>query len=162
MADYSGNSFSYNSFYYKVEVSMYSSDADQIEFDSNAISTFKYSSSMDQLLYSGAVDYTDNEGRLDKVFNGQRWICVVTVFEMQSEDGSDGDTKTVVLPFLVDSVQVLSRAYKTIRYQLNLVSIHTEKCMARLRYSNYGKEPVQCMDILKQCILEAGFGVDQN
>lgn len=122
---------------------------------------FEYAYSLNQLVYTGSVEYTDNIGVIDSVFRGGRWMCAIYLEEANViDDQPKGESNKLQLMFMVDTISVLERGQQTVRYRINLVSANIEQCMTNIAFSNYGKDPQPCLDILKACIVASGQVAD--
>lgn len=167
MLDYAQNVFEQDGRYYAFCAAVRDEDGTYL-FDNNAVRQFQYVSKFDDLVYGGSIEYVDSHGRVDAMLRGGRAVCEVDVYEGYSVDEVSEAVQTgkassaVSFEFIVNSLDVLGRSPEAVRYRLNLVAAHAEKCMANPRYSNFGKDPEPCLDIFKACAANAGFMVDQD
>ena len=150
MDNYSQGVFQYDGRFYLFGATVFHENA-EYPLDNNAVGMFQYASRLDDLTFGGSLVYTDNYGVLDSIFKGGRAVCRVFIYQGETQNevmdaAKQGvSDKRLQFDFLVDSVEILSRAEQTVRYRLNLVSVAVEKCLRNVRYSNFKDGPEPCL-----------------
>ena len=60
--------------------------------------------------------------------------------------------RTFAHRFLVTDIKPLARQEHKVQYEIDLVSMHWENCIANIQYTNYDKGHEPIMQILKTCL----------
>lgn len=171
MADYANNAFMYNGTRYVLQVTLYTLEdgkkTKSCALDIMGLDTLEYTNELNELLMHGKIIYTDKFGLVDQFLDEQFVWCDVML--ARSDEQVDGpvvvqklsDTERLTHTFLVDGIQILSRAKTIVDYQIDLVSSTVLNCTSNIVYSNYDRGPQPVFDILKNCIALADLQVDQ-
>lgn len=138
-----------------------------IMLNNQYVSYVDFENSLNNLILTGTVRYTDEVGKLDKVLAESYVTCHIKFWKEKGEN-EDGNTNfkisseeiTFEHEFIVQNVSVLDRKKNKISYQLDLISQNWIKFNKKLKYTNYHKEKEPTTEILKKLLQQAGFNID--
>lgn len=117
------------------------------------IGTIEYTNTLNDLVHSGTLEYTDNDNRIDKYLDKTFVYCTISLSELEERsDGDISDSKTgdsLQARFFVNNIGILQNLPGIVKYKLILQSPTWTNCIRKISYTNYnkGKEPL--FDIVK-------------
>ena len=126
-----------------------------------------FENSLNNLILTGTVRYTDEIGKLDKVLAESYVTCHIKFWKEKGKSQNDNtnfeigsEEITFEHEFIVQNVSVLDRKKNKISYQLDLISQNWIKFNKKINYTNYHKDKEPITDILKKLLQQAGFNID--
>lgn len=127
-----------------------------------------YENKFNDLLLHGHVIFVDKYGDMDKFMSKQYVYLDLTLsYDEEKEDKTHAskpmtEDDTLVARFIVQNMKILSRVGYTVKYKLDIISRNWFNCVAKLDFTNYGKDPEPVFDIFKTCLVQQGLKIKQE
>lgn len=171
--NHSQNTFKYSNKQYTLNILLYTSTGDEntdmkVAFNGGDIELLEYGSKLNSLLIDGKILYVDRYAMVDKFLSQHICYCYVYFAEhhhSKSIDDGIGEPdpkRTFSHTFIVTNIKPLERQQHKVKYQIDLTSINWFRCIANVQYTNYDKGQQPVLEILKNCIINAGLKVDKD
>lgn len=173
MADFSSSTFTYGNTHYEFNVAIGSQINQNINttLESQYISEFSYTNSINQLCITGNLIYLDKFGKLTQ-FLAESFPTLVVHFSYNdmAKDGevcvvdNTQDIKPLDYKFIINNIEILSRNNDHILYNLHLIGFNWYKCITNIKHSTYGikntntgtNAPNNILELIKTGITTSG------
>lgn len=170
MADFSLTTFKYGNNWYDFVVAIGSQLNTQVNcvLETQYISEFNYTNSLNQLCISGTLTYLDKFGKITQ-FLVESYPVLVVYFGPQKTDLGMYDTYSNfnhaikdLLPlnykFIINKIEILSRNGDNFLYKFHLISFNWYKCIKNISYTTYGSLANQNKNNILE-LIKTGFSI---